>query len=106
MRYINTVVSDTFSDEERTITLMKSQKHPVVETTYIQVEDSNNLTLTVKGQIATLTTPTQIASIDMNTFMRVQDITEDGLYMVLSEELQAITLEVEGSAMITVKVIE
>lgn len=106
MRYINTLVSDTFTNEERTITLVKSQKHPVAETTYIQVEDSDNLTLTLSGQMSSLTSPTQIASIDLNTYMREQTIEEDGLYMLLSEELESLTLDVEGSAMITVKVIE
>lgn len=107
MKHINTILSDTFEDESRDIVILKSQKYPVTETAYIQVEDASVSTeVTVAGRISQLSDFSQLALIDMKNFNMVNSITAEGIYLLLSEELQALRVTADGKATITVKVVE
>ena len=106
MKYIQTLLSDTLNNEQREIILVGEQREQVKSSLYLQIEDSSGLTLLVKGKLSQAANPTVLATVDMAEFAKKSAINSNGIYMLLSEELYSVVLEVTGSAMITVKSVE
>ena len=106
MKYIQTLLSEELADTTKEIVLVGEQRARVKSTLYIQVEDANSLNMTVKGKMSQTSSDSSLALVNMNEFVRTTTVTEDGIYMLLSEELYSITLTATGSADITIKSVE
>lgn len=107
MKYIQTLLSDRLSDTDIEIVLVGEQRERVKSALYLQVEDaSNDFILEVFGKMSQTSDNVKLASVNMSKFEKAVNISEDGIYWILSEELYAVTLDVQGSARIILKSIE
>lgn len=107
MKYIQTLLSDTLSDTNIEIVLVGEQRNRVKSALYLQVEEaSNDFVLEVYGKMSQMSDNIKLASVDMSAFEKKTNISEDGIFWLLSEELYSVTLDVQGSARIILKSIE
>lgn len=107
MKYVQTLLSDMLSDQNIEIVLVGEQRNRVKSALYLQVEEaSNDFVLEVYGKMSQMSDNIKLASVDMSAFEKAINIHTDGIFWILSEELYAVTLDVQGSARIILKSVE
>ena len=103
---IQTLLTEDFNNETKTIVLVGETRDQVRGTLYLQVEDANNLSMTVAGRVSQTTDDESLAFVDLGSYTKATTINGDGIYWVLSEELYSITFAATGSCLLTIKVVE
>lgn len=103
---IQTLLTEELNNNTRPIILVGETRDKVKGNLYIQVEQADNLSLTVKGRVSQMTEDVDLSVVDMTSYLKTSTINEDGIYWLLSEEFYSVTFTATGSCIITIKVVE
>lgn len=95
------------SNSETILLSSDNEGNRISGTAYIQLSDASDVeSITIEGKLTKSESVMQIGAISLADYKAVDEITEAGIYLIPIDGLNKIILTADGSADVTLKIIE